>query len=172
MFLHGLSSGWIGHQSSPQTDAPALNTCALLSGKNWAVSKATMSIRDKIKRYWTQQRRVGNAQKGELTKFLCSKCLEVDLSLFPKRTKVARYRRCRNCTAIGISTSAFVSWHICGPISGTTASKSRRMAHSLRVKGRDTLDTKWNRPSFRGRDVRIHPWPAPAFIVDRFLLLV
>jgi hypothetical protein len=52
MFLCGRPSGWIGHQSSPQTDAPALNTCAPLYGKNWAVGKVTMavSIRDRIKK--------------------------------------------------------------------------------------------------------------------------
>ena len=68
---------------------------------------------------------------------MCSECLEVDLSLFPKRTKVARYRRCKSMT-IGISTTASVNWHVCGPISDRTASKSRRMAHSLRIKGGDT----------------------------------
>ena len=64
--LRGRSSGWIGHQSSPQTDAPALNTWALLSGKNWAVSKATMakSIRDSIERILDAAMRSENYAEG------------------------------------------------------------------------------------------------------------
>ena len=91
MFLHGRSSGWIGHQSSPQTDAPALNTWALPSGKNWAISKATMaaSIRDKISDAATRN---GKCTEGDINSVfqvsrlfgitLPSTCWELGIKLF------------------------------------------------------------------------------------------